>query len=172
MRKKLFYLKNGRRLSGPFSQEQLNRMQEKGLLVPGDMISENRISWTSARDFFAPEPEEKVEEEKIEDKIEIQLYQDAPSFPDAEKDLQPDDPPETPQEEAKKIRILPDPICSAIAMCWNASGQLANIYLSHTLAADSDPAKSVRDNKIFWHFFTENEHFAKLTQKIFCYFIN
>lgn len=161
MRKKLLYIKNGKQISGPFSQAQLDRMRQKGLLTAGDVISDNRISWKSVEDFFAPpQPEESLQPEKTplpekspetESADIIKLQQNnQPLPPPSLRLFEPeDDDKKIEPEKEKNLRILPDPISAAIAMCWNAPGQLAKFYLSRRLAAEKDPDKPDRSVKYF-----------------------
>ena len=59
MVQKLFYLRNNGNITGPFTFEQLKKMQNSHLLNTQDMVSENRVSWQNIEEFLTVLPKNK-----------------------------------------------------------------------------------------------------------------
>ena len=135
MVQKLFYLRNNGNITGPFTFEQLKKMQNSHLLNTQDMVSENRVSWQSIEEFLTVLPKNK----KTGKKRTMELRPEEMPAPKYGISAVSADFPvkktgseirQRAEKESRKDKpvIIPDPVCAAIAMCWNAPKQIDNIY--------------------------------------------
>ena len=129
MAEKFFYIKSNRKINGPFTFEQLEKMHGSSLLSAADMISENKVSWQSAEKFFAaPEKEEAKKNLPLLKTLTINIGK--VFFPDFK--VPKDEPPVLKEKKhtvKKDGKIVSSPLSSVIFMCWNAPRALKNLQL-------------------------------------------
>ncbi|MBQ9787675.1 MAG: hypothetical protein IJW33_05855 [Lentisphaeria bacterium] len=167
MNTRVYYIKNGRRITGPFPENQLSQMYRDGLLMSDDLISRYRVVWKSPKEFFGddkkevlpldppvpenlPEEKEEAVSEDFRDEItltpeDLMPRESAPEpapKPIPEPVPLPRTSPIISASLPAKVTVIPDPITSAIALFWNAPGQLENLWQMEALSAAYGSEKS------------------------------
>lgn len=167
MPEKLFYVRSGTRISGPFPLHQLLRLKEQRLLESDCLISENKIAWIKLDELFAPqhiepptvssaEPETLplslcAQEDLKEDKVATESIRETPEFiveDKEDKSLVLPKPPQKPVEQ----QLLPDPICATIGLCWAAPSRLGILQLIQKNSESCGTEK--KDRNVLYSFST------------------